>query len=126
ALVRIGRIARDQRLDLGEQCVAAGVHRRLVQRWVTIEAIEAVAGEHCAIGCRDRDAPLRIEAQREIGYEAIHAPPKSPIRQRTWRRIPGAVALPGTRLMCAPVQPCPRLGNSGISWDLMAVNQASA
>ena len=81
----------------------------------------AEAGEEVGHPLARLLAPLRLVLD---GLQTFHAPPKSPIRQRTWRRTPGAVALPGTRLTRAPVQPCPRLGNSGISWDLMAVNQS--
>src|SRR5207247_1891753 len=97
-----------------------------VQRRVAIKAIEAVAGEHCTVGSRDRDATLRVEAQGEVGYETIHAPPNSPFRQRAWRKTPGAARRAGPRWRCPRVQPYGRLGFFGISWDLMVVNQTEA
>src|SRR5262249_56055696 len=42
ALLRIGRKARDQRLDLLEQRIAAGVQRGPVERRIAIEALDTV------------------------------------------------------------------------------------
>src|SRR5262245_44675105 len=72
ALLRIGRKARDQRLDLLEQRVAAGIERRTVERRVAVEAVEAVAREHCTKGRRNRHTSLGIEAQRVMGHETVH------------------------------------------------------
>ena len=78
AFLRIGRKQPDQRLDVRQQRIAAGIERRPVERPIAVEALEAVAGEHRAEGGRDRDPPLRVQTQRVLGHEAVHGAPCSP------------------------------------------------
>src|SRR6187549_3799381 len=70
--LRVERIALDHPFDLGEERIAPGVDRRLVQGRIAVEAFEAVAGEHRAKRSRDRDAPLGIEPRRDVRHEAVH------------------------------------------------------
>src|SRR5262249_37541465 len=78
ALLRIRWKASDQRLDFLEQCIAASVERRPVERRIAVEALETVARQDRAEGRRDRDPALGIEAQRIVGHEAVHNVPGSP------------------------------------------------
>ena len=123
-LVRIGREALDQRLDLGEQRIAPGVHRRLVQRRIAIESVEAVARQHRAVGGRDRDASLRVEAQGVVRDEPIHSRAQSPVPPRRFSAESHPGALEGRAAQTRPRSPSrQRLGIFGISWDLMVVKR---
>src|SRR6516162_4411485 len=113
ALVRVGRIAPDQALDVREQRIAAGIDRRLVERWIAVEPLEPVAHEHPPEGCRNRHPTLGIEPQRVVRHEAVH--PHS---------------TPGYAPVSTPLSPTNgrsqrwlhRLGLNGITWDNMGVN----
>ena len=101
ALIRIRRKARDQRLDLRQQRIAAGIERRPVERRIAIEAVEAVARQHRAERApaprRDpwrRDGacngtqtgPSRPSSRRPLGHPIAGAGPDriSGHRQRLW------------------------------------------
>src|SRR5262249_16083737 len=125
ALLRIGRKARDQRLDLLEQRIAAGVERGPVERRIAIEALEAVARE--PRGDRRRDPPraFGIGAKRVGGQEAVHAVPGPPPRVASalLRREPQVPAPP---LRGRSWTPHRRMGHYGLSWDRLGVNQPRA
>ena len=72
ALIGIRRVVADQRLDLGQQRIAAGVDRRPIQRRMAVQAVEAIAGEHRAERRRYRNAALGVEAKRVVRDKAIH------------------------------------------------------
>ena len=78
ALFGIGWKARDQRLDLPEQRIAARVERGAVERRIAIEALETVAREHRAKRRRDRDPALGVEPQGVVRHEAVHDVPGAP------------------------------------------------
>ncbi len=122
ALLRIGRKARDQRLDFPEQRVAAGIERGAVERRIAIEALEAIAGEHRAERRWDRYPTLGIEPQCVVGHEAVHDVPGSP--------LPVAPALseckpnaPTSSRRVRSWAPLLRMGCYGLSWDHVGVNQ---
>ena len=129
ALLRIGREAQEESLDLRHQRVAAGVERRRVERRMDVEPLEAVAGEHGPERRRDRHAPLGVEAAREIRHEAVHGPralpPGTPPPRRT-RRHGGAGArtrrcLRSRGRLASPDPPW--TGWLGIAWAYMGVNE---
>src|SRR5581483_8237752 len=104
-LLRIRRIAFDQRLDLGKKSVAARIQCRPVERRMTIKSLEAVLREDSAKAGWNRDSALGVEAHREGRYKAVH---------RAARRV--NLGSPDT----------PTLGNAytgtgflGISWGIM-------
>src|SRR3990170_5594752 len=55
-LIRIRCEILDQRVDLVDQSLAAGVERRRIERRIAVDAVEAVLGEDCAERSRDRNA----------------------------------------------------------------------
>src|SRR6185312_11553385 len=104
-LLRIWREASDQRLDLGDQRVAASIDRGTVERRSTVEALEAIAGEHRTKRSRNRDAPLGIEPRRDVRHEAVHTQHSTPARSG-----------PARPTLSTAVRDC------GIPWDYMGVN----
>ena len=100
ALLRIGRKARDQRLDLGKQRIAAGIECRGIERGIAVQTFEAVARQHCPKRGRDRYPPFGVESQRVVGDETVHDAP-----------------IPGKR-----GRKPPRMGYYGLPWETLGVN----
>src|SRR5262249_39935838 len=121
ALLRVRRNACDQRLDFPQQRIPSRVERGPVERRITIEAFEAVAREHGAERCRDRDSALGVEPHGVVRHEAVHDVPGAP--------PPVVSAL----LQCEPQTPALRgrswgphhsMGRYGLSWDGLGVKSA--
>ena len=70
--LRIGRHRLKQRVDLGDQRVAAAIERRRVERRIGEDALEAVLRQHLAKRRRNRNPPLGVEAVGEIRKKSIH------------------------------------------------------
>ena len=60
ALVGIRRQVLDERVDLDDQALAAGVERGRIERGIAVDAVEAVFGEDCAERGRDGDAAFGV------------------------------------------------------------------
>ena len=73
---RTGRQRHKQRVDLGQQLQAPAVERRLIERPIGVDALEAVLRQNLPERRGDRDAALGVEAMGEMGEEAIHGAPR--------------------------------------------------
>src|SRR6516165_1563435 len=112
ALLRIGREPRNQGLDLLQQCVAAGIERRTIERGIAVESLETVAREHRTERGWDGHPRLGVEPQGEVGDKPVHDPPvASPwivAARSTLQRKRLRLGQPGSRAL---------LGGNGITWD---------
>ena len=71
----------DERVDLVDQALAAGVERRRIERGVAVDAVEAVLGEDCAEGIRDRNAAFGVDPIGECLHKLVHLPLTHPSRR---------------------------------------------
>src|SRR5262245_41505425 len=79
--VRVRGKALDEGVDLVDQTFAAGVERRRIEGGVAVDAIEAVLGEDCAEGSRDRNAAFGVDPIGESRHKLVHLPLTHPSRR---------------------------------------------
>jgi hypothetical protein len=65
ALIGVRREVFNERIDLMDEALAAGVERRRIKRWIAINAFESVFGENRTERCGDRDSALGVDPIRE-------------------------------------------------------------
>ena len=66
-----------QRIDLRQQPVAPAVERRLIERRIDVDALEAVLRQRLTEGRWNRDAALGVEPVGEMGEKAVHEAPRA-------------------------------------------------
>src|SRR5262245_41954405 len=125
----------DERVDLVDQALAAGVERRRIEGGVAVGAVETVLGEDCAEGSRDRTAAFGVDPIGECRHKLVHLPLTHPSRRGNhcqWGAGPCPKNWVGEAAQFPPWplkergQLLPpfthRTGNCGITWENMGVN----
>ena len=112
---RVGRHGLKQRVDLGDERVAAAVERRRVERRIGVDPGEAILRQHLAERRGNRDSPLGVEAMDEVGEKSIH----HTALRRAGERSPDASRRSATAHRRGQLT-----GWRGIAWDPMGVNES--
>ncbi len=134
ALLRIGRMPRQELIDLPQQGMTAAIDRLRIERRMDEEPVEAVARQDRPKAGRDRHPALGVEPIGELRDEPIHnfvPRPRAPQRDALLRHPLAPTAARGQRhANRRPRGKPPKLGTAlcqlpgdhGITWDIMGVN----
>ena len=123
----------DQRMNLVDKTLAAGVECGRVERRITVDAVEAVFGEDSAERSRDRNAAFGVDLVGKGRDKLVHLPLTHPSRRGTSSKLEvqpmpenggrgGADPPVASKERGQPLPLTHRTGNDGITWDFMGVN----